>query len=756
MKRAWLVFLVYCGVTIALTHPLVLSIGSVLPNDAGDPGLNTWILWWNTQAVPLTEAWWNPPAFYPVPGVLSFSENLLGLSLIATPLHWLGAGPQAAYNIVFLLTFPLSAIGAYLLTLELTKRRDAAFLAGLLFGFAPYRIAHLLQIQALASFPMPFALLGLHRYLRDPRPRWLALFAAGWFLQGLCNGYYLLFFSVFVGLWILWFASPWARPRQFIAIGAAWVIAVVPLLPLLLRYRAIHATFGFTRDFATIRDFAADVAGLLHPSEHIALWGWLDVFRRGEGELFPGLTITLLVLAGLLFVREEKSGRVGSWAIARWILMGLASITAVVSLSAVILGPWRLEPFGVRLLSVSNPIKPLTASLLLTVGLALTSPALRRRYASGSVLGFYALAGGVTWLLSLGPVPTIMGKELFYYRGPYALLMLLPGFNALRVPARFWMMTTLCLAVIGAIVFDRLTATYGRKRLIVAGVLAIGVLADAWMTAMPLAETPKPFAALSCGGQATGPLVELPLGYPYEDVAAMYRQMSHRRPIVNGYSGNFPPHYAALRFGLSLLEPGILTQLAAHGITDVVVDRDHDPRGIWDRYVRTHPDATRLCTQGRQSLYRLSVPPAAAPVPPGASLPVAVIRATANPDLVTAMTDRDRATRWHSGPQEVGTNVELDLGAVRTVSGIDLSVGPFIEDWPRGLVIEASLDGQSWNEIWQGPTAGLAFVAAFEVPLDVPIKFRFPATPARILRMRLTAKDDIYYWSIAEMKVLGP
>src|SRR5436190_6822188 len=212
--------------------------------------------------MPFSSAWWNAPAFYPAPGVLSFSENLLGLSVIATPLQWLGAGPQAAYNVVFFLTFPLSALGAYLLVYELTKRRDAAFIAGLLFGFAPYRIAHLPQIQSLASFPMPFALLGLHRYLRlsidaqgvpsevggrDPKLKWLALFAAGWFLQGYCNGYYLLFFSVFVGLWVLWFASPWRRPRQFLAISVAWLVAAIPVLPMLLRYRAIHASFGFAR-----------------------------------------------------------------------------------------------------------------------------------------------------------------------------------------------------------------------------------------------------------------------------------------------------------------------------------------------------------------------------------------------------------------------------------------------------------------------------------------------------------------------------
>ena len=31
------------------------------------------------------------------------------------------------------------------------------------------------------------------------------------------------------------------------------------------------------------------------------------------------------------------------------------------------------------------------------------------------------------------------------------------------------------------------------------------------------------------------------------------------------------------------------------------------------------------------------------------------------------------------------------------------------EDFPRGLIIEASDDGQSWREVWKGGSAGLAF-----------------------------------------------
>jgi hypothetical protein len=755
MKKAALVFLIYCGVTIALTYPLILQMGSVLPNDAGDPALNTWILWWNTQTMPLSTEWWNAPVFFPAPGVISFSENLLGLSLISTPLYWLGAGPQTAYNIVFLLTFALSAFGGYLLGYELTKRHDAAFIAGLLFGFAPYRIAHLPQIQSLASFPMPFALLGLHRYLRDPRPKWLALFAAGWFLQGLCNGYYLLFFSVFVGLWILWFASPWRHPRAFLSIGAAWALAALPMVPLLLRYRSVHTRFGFTRDFDTIRQFSADVAALVEASPHLALWGWLRPLRRGEGELFAGVTIMVLVAGGAILLHDWGLPRRDKWSVARIVLAVLAAAGVAAGLASIAFGRFTVEPFGVRLLSVSNPVNAVTRSLVLAIALAATSRGLRRAYAGRSVLVFYAIAALVMWVLSLGPVPSLMGTPLVD-RGPYALLMLFPGFNALRVPARFWMVATLCLAVVGAVIFDRLTSTRVRARVVLAALVSIVALSDAWMAAMPLVRTPPPSKALECAGAGRGPLVELPLGYSYSDAAAMYRQMAHGRPLVNGYSGYFPPHYAALRFGLTLRDHDVLTELAARGVTDIVVDRS-DSDGRWDTYVASHPQATLVCREGKQSLYRV-MPTAAAETPAATGVPlsVAVIRPNINEAAASLMIDQDRTTRWESGPQSNRTAIEIDLGSVRTVAGVDLFLGPFIEDFPRGLIIEASNDGQAWREVWKGGSAGLAFVAALESPREVPLRYRFSPTPARLLRMRLTENDDTYYWSIAELRVLSP
>ena len=119
------------------------------------------------------------------------------------------------------------------------------------------------------------------------------------------------------------------------------------------------------------------------------------------------------------------------------------------------------------------------------------------------------------------------------------------------------------------------------------------------------------------------------------------------------------------------------------------------------------------------------------------------------------MTDGDRTTRWQSGPQSNRTAVEVDLGAVRTVSGIDLSLGPFVQDFPRGLIIETSQDGTTWSEVWRGGSAGLTIAATFEQPLEVPLRYRFSPALARLVRMRLTKDDDTYYWSIAELALLG-
>lgn len=738
----------YLFLAVALTYPLIEDLGGVVPNDAGDPLLNTWILWWNTRTLPFSSEWWNAPAFYPVQGVLAFSEHLAGLSLISTPVFWLSGNAQLAYNISFLLTFPLSALASYLLCLELTGRRDAAFIGGLAFGFAPYRIAQMSHIQVLSSYWMPLALLGLHRFLRDGRVRWLGLFGGAWLIQALCNSYYLVYFSVLVLFWIGWFL-PRRSWRVAASVAFAWALAMLPLLPVLLRYRAIHASFGFSRRIGEIQHFSADVASVLDASPSLAVWGFLRAYHRPEGELFPGATVIVLVVLGI--VSSRGAWVAPSWTRVRVALVALALGFAAVAVSAAVV-PWRLSLPGITV-SATRLHKPLSLTIACLLGLLITSPSIVAAYRRRSAFAFYVVAAGMMWLLSLGPLPTLWGFPVIY-QPPYAWLLELPGFDALRVPARFAMLTILCLSAAAALAFGRVAPGMTRaKRLVLTGAIVIGIAADGWIREMPLVRAPE--RRLIDNMEAGGAVLELPLGDPRRDIAAMYRSIYHGRPVVNGYSGYAPPSYAALQHGLARRDPVLLDQLASLGVMHIVLDTSGDTERSWERYISTHPGIQRVRGHGSYVLYRLR--PALRPAPRsfGPPLPIKAVKANVNDDKMQALLDEDLSSRWESGPQRGTEELVIDLGASQRTAAVVLSIGPYPHDFPREVLIELSQDGQQWVQSWRGEGAGPAFLAAMQNQKEVPITFELGDKDARFIRLRQLGQDPIYYWSVAEVAVLA-
>lgn len=285
---------------VAGTWPVAASLASRVPHDPGDPILNTWILWWSTQAGPLTSEWWNAPIFVPLPGAIALSEHLLGIAVFTVPLQLAGANALAAYNAAFLLSYALSGAFAYLLAFRLTRSPLAASCAGLAFAFAPYRAGQVAHLQVLTAQWMPLMLLGMHEYMDTGRARWLAVFGAAWLLQALSNGYYLLFVPLLVVLWIAWFADWRTRPRRAVTLIAAWIAASLPLLPVLLNYRRIHGTLGLSRSLGDIRQFSASVESFTNVPPLLAFWRGSDTTASAEDWLFPGLTIAALSIGSVV------------------------------------------------------------------------------------------------------------------------------------------------------------------------------------------------------------------------------------------------------------------------------------------------------------------------------------------------------------------------------------------------------------------------------------------------------------------------
>ena len=762
-RAALLAFAAYTVVAIAVTFPLVLHLSSALPHDLGDPLLSTSILWWNAHVMPFTERWWNGFAFYPAPGMVSFSDHRLGASLIASPLQWLGASDVTAYNLTLLLTFPLSALAAHLLGFTLTRRHDAAAISGLAYGFSPYRIAHIEHLELLVAYGMPLALVGLHRFAETRQPRWIGLFAAALMLQGLSTSYFLLFFCVLLALWMLWFVD-WRDWRFAAAVTAGGLGAAAALSPVILGYLRIHSYYAMTRGLQEVLEYSADLSSFVAASPLLSLWGWTHSLAGSERQLFPGLAVTLIAVGGTVMavVGRRTAGR-GALPKLSMVFGGLMLAAIAVVVSVRTLGAWQIGPLRVS----EDVFKPQSVALAFLALSIATLPATRDAFRRRSALAFYLFACGFLFLCSLGPKPTFLGAQVLY-EPPYAWLMRLPVFgSAIRAPARFAMPAILALSAAAAIGFARLTAG-GRGLRNASFMVACGaIVADTWMGGLPMLPLRSSWSPRWAASVSS--VLELPLGVIEADVAAMHRTTSHQRPVVNGYSGFLPPHYGVLRRALSEGDETILPEVAATGSVLVAVDRRADRDRHLQELAARVPGAEEMGLEGRWMFFRLpgsGHPTVERPTASGGCggkigiTAISTSTETAGPDdertRIGNLIDGDEGSGWISpSPQHAGDSITVTTAPEARLCSLSLLLGGGPEVYPGAVAVELSRDGREWNSVFEGPAGGLAMAGALRDPVRSPLRFEWAAQPATLLRIRLLVSHPLYPWAMREIVVSG-
>jgi hypothetical protein len=311
------------------------------------------------------------------------------------------------------------------------------------------------------------------------------------------------------------------------------------------------------------------------------------------------------------------------------------------------------------------------------------------------------------------------------------------------------MLGLLCMGVAVSLAFTRYGPVRQRTRQMVFALIVCGLILDGWTGGMAMPDAPVQWPKVERRDRA-GAVIELPLGPPY-DAAATFRAMRHRRPVVNGVSGYDPPHYAPMREGLDTFDPATLIGLSAFGPLDVVVNGDSDPEGVWARYAASVAGEPTV-VEGPRRVYHIPLTPHRT-VALGPSIPIAAVTASAGG--AEAVTDGRLTTEWHDAPeQRRGHWLMADLGSVRDVGGVTMTLGEFAWDFPRRLAVETSTDGASWDVVWEGPTVSLAMLAAIEAPRECPIRFSFAGRSARFVRLRTLAGHK-NLWRVAELRVHG-
>jgi len=504
----------YLALTLLMTYPLVREFGRAIPGDGFDGWQNVWNLWWVKRAL-LVDG--SSPYFTRFvdysDGVHLYFHTLNIFNGLTFLPFTLNGGPLLAYNVAVAFSFVAGGFGTYLLALYIMRRASpgrqrrsratllAAFVAGVVYAFSPYHMAHLLGHMQLISLQwLPFYALFAIKLIDEAQISNFkfqisngksqisnALLAALFLvLVAACDWYYAFYMVLFTGLyllWTVWQRRVWLAPTlALIGTGLVFLLITSPVLVPMMR-ESLAADYMVPPPGSTER-LSADLTAFLTPSELHPLWGdwagrWASRFTASTSERTVYAGYGVLALAILALVTR--------WRVARF---------------------WGL-------------------SALVFIVLAL-----------GPVLH----VGGSTRLGGVGPIPL-----------PYAVLhRAIPLLKISRSVSRFDVVVMLSLAILAAIGLNWLLsriqeAGYNEyaQGLVAAGVLILVGL-EFWVAPYPMSppETQSFHYQLA---QERGSFAVMDIPLDWDRPANLLYQTIHEKPTVSGYTSRTNPMSPAWR-----------------------------------------------------------------------------------------------------------------------------------------------------------------------------------------------------------------
>jgi hypothetical protein len=387
---------IYALLTVALTWPFAANLRVM---DAGDSAFFAWEIGWTVHALK-TDAAALPHAniFHPLRYTLGMDEPVLGTTVLVLPLALFTDDAVLLYNVVRLLTFLFSALTAYWLARELGVGEWIALLAGALFAFSPIRTDQVAHLSTLGTQWWPLVLLFTFRFAKQGRAKDAFLAALFFVLAFLACGYHgVIAVAALPPALAVVFWGRWNR----LGIGAlAVALAGLALLPVYRMHQKALEPERYARATEETVLYAAPLESFLATNSWNRIYGEAtDPFRAsGPNNLFPGLVVPGLVLAGAIALRRrgERPSREA------WALFVLIVAAALVALGPRIRafgadlgpGPWALlrDTFPVfQMIRVTSRAGVFLALPLVMLG-ALALERLKLRGATLVALGLLAMA----------------------------------------------------------------------------------------------------------------------------------------------------------------------------------------------------------------------------------------------------------------------------------------------------------------------------------------------------------------------------
>jgi hypothetical protein len=295
----------------------------------GDPRLIEYLVehsWLFVLRRPGHTGLWDPPFFYPAPGVGAYTDTMLGAIAPYGPFRLLGLPPGLAFQLWMMSCLSLAFLATYLLLARgLGLGRWASATGAFLTGFGASRVASFNSPQLFTLFWGLFALYTLTRALEEAgdadsrrAPRWVVATAAFLVLQTWSAFYPAFFFGLALLIaTAVALAAPRCRrslltllARHPAACAAAAGGAVLAVLPMAMEHLAAVDELGW-QSWRVIHQNLPPPSSWLYTGPRNLMTQWLGLARRFEppgapGQFSNGLGLVTTVAAGLGLVLERK------------------------------------------------------------------------------------------------------------------------------------------------------------------------------------------------------------------------------------------------------------------------------------------------------------------------------------------------------------------------------------------------------------------------------------------------------------------
>jgi hypothetical protein len=305
--------------TLVFFWPLIIHIGSY--SSGGDAMFNAWTLDRDQHCI-LGEgcpSYANGNIYFPHKDTMLYSETQLSAGLVTLPLHLINQNPLFVYNVWTVASFFFSGWFMYLLVKYLSKGKEwPAILAGLIFEFAPFKMAAIWHLQNLSIFCLPLAVLLILKYFETKHKKYLWFLLPTLLYQFYASWYQMVFMLIalatLLGGMLICKLVRW---RPVLIVSGIMLIAIIATLPLAKQYvqfsKTDKATFGIVDQTV----YSSSVSDYFIPNSGTLIGKVYYHFRPGaqvnaynlDSNSYQGIVLYVLA-AGMLiltFIRRKHT-----------------------------------------------------------------------------------------------------------------------------------------------------------------------------------------------------------------------------------------------------------------------------------------------------------------------------------------------------------------------------------------------------------------------------------------------------------------